>query len=522
MNVPLKLLVIEDNPADFLLLERHLRKQGLEAACTRVASTPELEDALDGHPWTTILADYNMPGMMFEPTLDLIRNRRPDLPVILVSGTVGEERAVELLKRGVWDFILKDNLARLIPAIERCLREAAEQRARQAAETALRESEIFKQTILDSVSSHLAVLDRAGAIVVVNGSWRRFARENGVEPGQPARRTEVGVNYLAVCREASGEWSEGAMAAHDGIQAVLAGRLSCFTLEYPCHSPNEQRWFAMTATPLETGDGGAVIAHTAITERKRAELALEREHGFLKTLVRTVPDLVWLKDPEGVFLACNPRFEQFYGAREAEILGKTDYDFVDRELADFFRAKDCSALTTGKPSVNEEEVTFADDGHRELLETIKTPMFDAEGRLIGVLGVARDITVARQTEATWRCDPARRRIATRHAAERMDDTRVHAMRGLADQLTGRRAILHPSTSMPTRKPSSWSSSRCAHPPAHTARRSTTNTIRSAKPGSGPKPCARRRRWCSTTTPARRTGAACRMAIGTQAADQQCR
>ncbi|MDS4068650.1 MAG: PAS domain S-box protein [Candidatus Competibacter sp.] len=292
-----------------------------------------------------------------------------------------------------------------------------DQTVERALRKALWDSEAFTRDILDSVTSHLAVLDRAGAIVAVNEPWRRFARENGTEPGQPARRTEVGVNYLAVCREANGESSEGAMAAHDGIQAVLAGRLPTFTLEYPCHSPCEQRWFSMTVTPLQTGDGGVVIAHINITERRRAELALERERGFLKTLVRTVPDLIWLKDPDGVYLACNPRFEQLFGAREAEILGKTDYDFVEQELADFFRARDRAALAAGKPSVNEEELTFADDGHRELVETIKTPMFDAEGRLIGVLGVARDITATRQTEAALRASELHYRLLAENATD---------------------------------------------------------------------------------------------------------
>jgi len=139
-----------------------------------------------------------------------------------------------------------------------------------------------------------------------------------------------------------------------------------------------------------------------ITERKMAEIDLARERGLLKTLLQTLPDVVWLKNPEGVYLACNPRFERFAGAREADILGKTDYDFVDKELADFFRAKDRAAIAAGKPTRNEEEVAFADDGHRELLETVKTPMFDADGRLIGVLGIARDITATRQAQETLR------------------------------------------------------------------------------------------------------------------------
>jgi len=126
--------------------------------------------------------------------------------------------------------------------------------------------------------------------------------------------------------------------------------------------------------------------------------ALDWERAHLKALLTTIPDLVWLKDVEGRYLTCNPMFERFFGAKEDAIVGRTDHDFVDAALADFFRQKDLEALAADRPSVNEEWVTFADDGHRALLETIKTPMRDASGVLIGVLGIARDITARRQTE----------------------------------------------------------------------------------------------------------------------------
>jgi len=130
--------------------------------------------------------------------------------------------------------------------------------------------------------------------------------------------------------------------------------------------------------------------------------ALAREHALLKTLVRTLPDLVWLKDPDGVYLACNPRFERFFGAREADIVGRTDYDFVHWSLADFFRRNDLAAIHAGRAVSNEEELVFADDGHREWVETLKTPMFDASGQLLGVLGVARNISDTKRTEASLR------------------------------------------------------------------------------------------------------------------------
>jgi diguanylate cyclase (GGDEF)-like protein/PAS domain S-box-containing protein len=120
--------------------------------------------------------------------------------------------------------------------------------------------------------------------------------------------------------------------------------------------------------------------------------------AFLHTLVNTIPDMVWLKDMNGVYLACNPRFERFFGAKEKDIIGKTDYDFVDKELADFFGEYDRKVMETDLPNVNEERVFYADDGHCELVETLKTPMRDSHGKLIGVLGIARDITERKHAE----------------------------------------------------------------------------------------------------------------------------
>jgi diguanylate cyclase (GGDEF)-like protein/PAS domain S-box-containing protein len=118
----------------------------------------------------------------------------------------------------------------------------------------------------------------------------------------------------------------------------------------------------------------------------------------LRTLVQSIPDLVWLKDTEGVFLTCNPQFERAVAMPQAAVVGRTDYDFVDKELADFFRENDRKAMVAGRPCTNEEWITFADNGYRGLFETTKTPMRDEAGRVIGVLGIARDITERRKIE----------------------------------------------------------------------------------------------------------------------------
>ncbi|WP_319581681.1 PAS domain S-box protein [uncultured Pseudodesulfovibrio sp.] len=138
---------------------------------------------------------------------------------------------------------------------------------------------------------------------------------------------------------------------------------------------------------------------TAEEELRRAKMAADLANSALKvnmthlrTLMETMPELVWVKDVGGVYLFCNHRFEKLYGAKEAEIIGRTDFDFVDVEVAKSFRRFDRAAMESGRPQINEETVAYRDDGHVEYLETIKTPLYDSDGKLIGVLGVARDIT----------------------------------------------------------------------------------------------------------------------------------
>jgi PAS domain S-box-containing protein len=136
-----------------------------------------------------------------------------------------------------------------------------------------------------------------------------------------------------------------------------------------------------------------------ISERRRTQQALETERAHLATLVNTIPDLIWLKDTNGAYLACNPEFERFFGAAERDILGKTDYDFMSGELAEFFRGHDRAAMAAGKPTRNEEWITYASDGRRVLLETTKMPMRTPDARLVGVLGIGHDITSRKETEA---------------------------------------------------------------------------------------------------------------------------
>lgn len=159
----------------------------------------------------------------------------------------------------------------------------------------------------------------------------------------------------------------------------------------------------------------AVTSAMLLVMVKRLVVAVSSREAKLRTLIHAIPDLVWMKNPEGVYLGCNRAFERFFGATEAEILGKTDYDFVTREQADFFRQKDREVMDADATLEDEEWITLAETGGSMLLVTLRTPMHDADGTLMGVLGIGRDVTEHRRIMAEQE-----RLQAQLHQAQKME------------------------------------------------------------------------------------------------------
>jgi len=138
---PLRLLLIEDSEDDAILLLRTLKKFGYEFAHQRVETPEGTRTALDGSQWDVIVSDYVIPGFGGLEALKIVKERHLDIPFIIVSGQIGEDSAVSAMKAGAHDYVMKDNLARLGPAIGRELQEADVRRARRQAQEALAESE---------------------------------------------------------------------------------------------------------------------------------------------------------------------------------------------------------------------------------------------------------------------------------------------------------------------------------------------------------------------------------------------
>ncbi|NTU78456.1 MAG: PAS domain-containing protein [Chloroflexales bacterium] len=149
------------------------------------------------------------------------------------------------------------------------------------AQQALRDAESFNWAILNALTVHLAVLDATGTIVAINDAWREFARKNG-DPEM--RYTGLGINYFTVCQHASGPWADEASPVLSGMQAVLSGKLPLFEMEYPCHSPEEERWFILRVVPLKGERPGLLIAHTNVTDQRRMARATAEAEALRERL----------------------------------------------------------------------------------------------------------------------------------------------------------------------------------------------------------------------------------------------
>ncbi|MEI6674087.1 MAG: PAS domain S-box protein [Verrucomicrobiota bacterium] len=159
-------------------------------------------------------------------------------------------------------------------------------------------------------------------------------------------------------------------------------------------------WESATISPVTNKTGQ--IAHFVavkddITERKQAEEEIKQQSALINSLLNSVPDMVFFKNTEGVYLGCNPGFIEFTGRSKDEIVGKTDHDLFDKEIADYFQEQDRQMLLGGKTRRNDEWVTYP-DGKKVLLDTMKTPYRGPDGELIGVLGISRDITIQERAE----------------------------------------------------------------------------------------------------------------------------
>jgi PAS domain S-box-containing protein len=269
-----RVLVVEDHEADFRLLQRHLQRQGLGADCRRVASLEALDAALLDAGWQVVLADHQVPGLEFGVLLQRLQQALPEVPVILVSGTIGEELAVDLLRQGVSDFVLKDRIARLVPAIERCLDDVHRRQQADASLRALAESEAFSRAILDALDDGLFIAQD-----------RQFVFCNPALPTLLGHTPEtfVGLRFEAVLSpEGLATWTERFDRRTDPDAAAPKDR---YDIAFR-HRDGQTIWVELRATRFTFQGRPAVLGVVRdMTERRRIMAELAHHQNHLEALV---------------------------------------------------------------------------------------------------------------------------------------------------------------------------------------------------------------------------------------------
>ncbi|HUB67766.1 MAG TPA: PAS domain S-box protein, partial [Candidatus Methylacidiphilales bacterium] len=305
------------------------------------------------------------------------------------------------MKYGAADYLLKDRTARLPNAVERALREKqlraerreVEKNAQQAA-IGMRESEEFSRGVMNSVIAHIAVVDREGTIVAVNDAWRQFAIETiGDSPASPAQ-TDVGTNYLEVCKTSQGRSFPQAEIAYQGLLSVLRGEEEHFELEYNCQREKGKRWFLMSATPLKTKKGGATISHMEITERKQAEEQIEEQAAFLNK----AQDAILARSLEGKILFWNQSAERLYGWKRHEVLGRHIGELLYPDLAKF---EEINGWMLAKGEWSGELRHQTKNKNEIIVESRWTLIKDKEGNPKSMLEINTDITEKKKIEAQF-------------------------------------------------------------------------------------------------------------------------
>jgi PAS domain S-box-containing protein len=253
----LNILVVEDSEKDTTLLLEELRQKGYEPAHERVQTAGDLAVAMERNTWDVILADYVMPQFSGPEALKLIREKNSDVPVIVISGVYGEEAAVHMMKAGANDYLVKSNLSRLVPAIEREMETAQSRRARAKAEAAVR----FLAAIVESSDDAIYGLKADGTVV----SWNHAAeRIYGYRAGEIIGRN-VSILYP----------DERLDELIDIMERVKRGDRVGRSETARVRKGGRQIPVSVTISPMKNADGkiiGASIIARDITARRRDEL----------------------------------------------------------------------------------------------------------------------------------------------------------------------------------------------------------------------------------------------------------
>jgi PAS domain S-box-containing protein len=371
---PISILVVEDSPLDAELTSNLLERAGIEFRLKRVETREDLKEEVSANRYDVILSDYALPDFAGVEALRIVRERWPDLPFIFVSGILGEEIAVDMLKHGATDYVLKDRLQRLVPAIQRALTEASEKQQRLHAETALRVSELRYRSLVEAAPQLVWSSTASGAFDYLNLRWVEYT-------GVP-EDLQFGDGWLEVLHP---DDRERVLAAW---MTAIRGEAS-YDVEYRIRGRDGKfRWFKSRGVPIRDNEGNVTMwfgTSTDIEDQKQAEDALRRQSEALARSNAELQQFAYiashdLQEPLRSVISYTQLLQRRYKDRldgDAEefmryaVEGASRMQQLIRDLLEYSRA--------GVDADRTNEVTDCESALRTALENLSSGLREANG-----------------------------------------------------------------------------------------------------------------------------------------------
>ena len=386
---PLRVLLVEDNEDDVQIILRLLRRGGYEPDWVQVQTAEDLEHALIHGHWDIVLSDYTMPQFDALRALHKLREQSAHLPFIVVSGSIGEETAVAAMRAGASDYLMKANLTRLVPAIERELREASERQERTRTKKELLDLQEKFEVVFREYLDVMLVLDaRDGSILHANEAVSRIL---GYE-----ERWLIGRAFDTL-------WPEGVQAAAAPLLQTVRREGCGFYSGTFLRPDGTSLPMDLQASRASWGRTEAIIVTLRdVSERLRAEQRLAQEKEQLAVTLRSIGEGVITTDVQGRVSLLNGAAEQLTGWNQSEAVGRSVTDVLQifcgqGEGSCSGRIKE--VLHTGETLELTRQVTLRSRDERQYSVTLTAaPIRGYNGRITGVVTIVRDITSEQKLE----------------------------------------------------------------------------------------------------------------------------
>ena len=388
MNLPLRVLLVEDSKDDADLVLREIRRGGYNVESKRVETYSEMKKALTRQPWDIIICDNNLPQFNAMEAINLLKKSALDIPLIIVSGTIGEEAAVAALKAGAHDFFVKGKFARLIPAIQRELKDAETRKEHRQAKEALRESERRFRSLIESGLDEIIVFDSQLKPIYMSPSVLRATGYSWEELLETDPFTTAAPEDLPTAHELY-EW----LLQHPAQPHEFQIRLM--------RKDRSQRWTEGVAVNLleDQSVKGIVVNYRDITERKRAEQALQEKEHLLTESQRIGHIGSWNYDISRNHLQFSDEMYRLFDVLPAEfhnnIEGLLDPIYsVDRPMV----AGWINEIRAGRQVTELEFRILHKSGELRYLQARGAVEFNSSGMPARFIGMVQDITQRKLAE----------------------------------------------------------------------------------------------------------------------------